>query len=83
MTNYEKIDRRSFLKIFGAGAAVTTTATFIGCDKEWEHHKVGTGTACRKMTDRINPNTKDKVSILGYGMMRLPQRDKRRSANRR
>lgn len=24
------------------------------------------------MTMRINPNTGDKVSLLGYGMMRLP-----------
>ena len=27
-----------------------------------------------KMTYRVNPNTGDKVSILGYGMMRLPLR---------
>jgi predicted aldo/keto reductase-like oxidoreductase len=68
----KKIDRRSFLKIFGAGAAVTTTATFIGCDKNGNTTKSAQEPPVGKMTYRINPNTKDKVSILGYGMMRLP-----------
>ena len=27
------------------------------------------------MTQRINPNTGDKVSLLGYGMMRLPEKE--------
>lgn len=68
----KKIDRRSFLKIFGAGAAVTTTATIIGCNKSGNTTKSTQEPPVWKMTYRINPNTKDKVSILGYGMMRLP-----------
>lgn len=70
--NKNYISRRAFLKLFGAGAAATTTAGLIGCGnnptttKEQQEPPVG------KMTYRINPNTNDKVSILGYGMMRLP-----------
>ena len=28
-----------------------------------------------KMTYRVNPNNNDRVSLLGYGMMRLPDKN--------
>ncbi len=73
--NKNKIDRRSFLKLLGSGAAVTAT-TLVGCDNA--NPKRG-GIALSEiptdqMTYRINPTTADKVSLLGYGMMRLPLR---------
>lgn len=74
----KQIDRRTFLKVFGAGAA-TTTALLTGCRDESKQ----SATAAYenqveppkgKMTYRKNPTTKDKVSLLGYGMMRLPKK---------
>jgi len=66
------MDRRKFLKVFGGGA-VASSALLSACngngrqaaDKYANPPKDG-------MTYRVNPHTKEKVSILGYGMMRLP-----------
>ena len=74
----KNISRRSFLKVFGAGT-VATAATLAGCKKTnkaeeqaTEEYKNQVEPPVGKMTYRINPTTKDKVSLLGYGMMRLP-----------
>ena len=75
------ISRRSFLKLFGAGT-VATAATLAGCKKgdkageqAAEEYKNQVEPPVGKMTYRINPKTKEKVSLLGYGMMRLPTKD--------
>ena len=70
------ISRRNFLKILGGGA-VTTAAVMTGCksksdSKAVEEYKKQVEPPTGKMTYRTNPKTGDKVSILGYGMMRLP-----------
>jgi hypothetical protein len=72
------ISRRAFLKLFGAGA-VTTAAVLTGCrDKKAEDvvndYKNQVEPPVGKMTYRTNPTTGDKVSLLGYGMMRLPSK---------
>ena len=74
----KNISRRSFLKLFGAGT-VATAATLAGCKKgnkaesqAAEEYKNQVEPPVGKMTYRENPKTKEKVSILGYGMMRLP-----------
>ena len=72
------MDRRKFLKIFGGGA-MTTAAVLTGCKsktetKAVEEYKQQVEPPVGKMTYRINPTTKDKVSLLGYGMMRLPSK---------
>ena len=74
----KKISRRSFLKLFGAGS-VATAATLAGCkggnkaaNQATEEYKNQVEPPVGKMTYRENPKTKEKVSILGYGMMRLP-----------
>ena len=72
------ISRRSFLKLFGAGAAVTA-ATLTGCkNKKSEEvsseYKNQVEPPVGQMTYRENPKTKEKVSLLGYGMMRLPSK---------
>ena len=65
------INRRSFLKLLGGGA-VASSALLAACKQEKEN-KDGRGEPPKdKMTMRVNPNTGDKVSLLGYGMMRLP-----------
>jgi len=70
------ITRRGFLKMMGAGT-VATAATLAGCkqavDKNLEDdYKNQVEPAKGKMTFRTTPTTKDKVSLLGFGMMRLP-----------
>ena len=65
------IDRRGFLKLVGAGAAGAAFAAMGGgCDSRnpvSEKREVPTG----KMTYRTDKNG-NAVSLLGFGMMRLP-----------
>ena len=67
------INRREFLKIVGITAA-TSTVALAGCGKnENATRKPGQGgTSEGLMTLRTNNKTGDRVSLLGYGMMRLP-----------
>ncbi len=69
----ENIDRRSFLRILGAGA-VTASVTACGTKQRADSPaSISSGTESPgEMTYRINPNSNDKVSILGFGCMRLP-----------
>ena len=74
----KNISRRSFLKVFGAGA-VGTAATLAGCknvnkagQQAADEYKNQVEPPVGQMTYRENPKTKEKVSLLGYGMMRLP-----------
>lgn len=67
----KKIDRRDFLKIFG-GSAVATTGVFVACKDSQTQTSSQQEPPIGKMEMRENPNTHDKVSLLGYGMMRLP-----------
>ena len=73
------MDRRNFLKIFGGGA-VTTAAVLTGCKsksetKAVEEYEQQVEPPVGKMTYRKNTKTGDQVSLLGYGMMRLPTKD--------
>ncbi len=68
------IDRRKFLKFLGLGA---TAATVASCVSTSETDNDGFVEDVQrpikgKMTYRENPKTKEKVSLLGYGCMRLP-----------
>ena len=66
------ISRRDFLKILGAGT-VATAATMAGCKNDSDLDPKGTIKPQKgQMTYRTNPKTGDKVSLLGFGMMRLP-----------
>lgn len=68
----KNINRRSFLKAFGGGT-VAATSLLAACKGG---NTAGTSSAQEpqkgKMTYRVNPKTGEKVSLLGYGMMRLP-----------
>lgn len=68
--NNKDIDRRSFLKTLGV-SAVTATA-LQGC-VSGSTNKITD--AIGEMTYCINPITKDKVSLLGYGCMRWPLKE--------
>lgn len=67
------MDRREFIKHIG-GAAMATSVVLSACKSGDEKPQPLTGIldGQGEMTYRTNPNTGDKVSILGYGMMRLP-----------
>ena len=70
----KNITRRDFLKTLGVAAAATTG--LVACRKEDGGKAASTGSnqpiPKDKMTYRTCPTSGDKVSILGYGMMRLP-----------
>ena len=63
-----KFGRRNFLKGLSLGAV---SVPLFGCSRESDSEKLG------EMTMRTNPKTGDKVSVLGFGCMRLPSTDGR------
>lgn len=67
------INRRDFLKIFGS-ATIASSAVLTACTNKnmQPTTSVQQEPPKDKMTMRTNHFSGDKVSILGYGMMRLP-----------
>ncbi len=66
----KQLNRRDFLKVLGA---TTATATLAGCnDKNAQSHTTRQELPMGQMTYRTTPTTGDRVSLLGFGMMRLP-----------
>ena len=63
---HKEMGRRKFLKLLGAGAAATSAALY-GCGTKSGSSVSGTGAG-----EVPNPTSGDKVSLLGFGMMRLP-----------
>lgn len=70
--NKKDITRRNFFKIVGTTGAVTAGLTACGGRNSNTTSGAGGGIPTDKMTYRTNPKTGDKVSLLGFGMMRLP-----------
>lgn len=68
------MDRREFIK-HSAAAVAATTVLATACQKN-EHrnasHPHAGESEGNSMTMRLNPNSGDQVSLLGFGMMRLP-----------
>ncbi len=60
------MDRRTFLKYTGAGAA---GAMLAGCGTDKKRRQEGIS---GEMEMRLNPGNGDRVSLLGYGCMRWP-----------
>ena len=68
----KNINRRNFLKVLG-GTALASATVLPGCKNRQEAaHTATTEVPTDQMTYRTNPKTQDRVSLLGYGMMRLP-----------
>lgn len=66
-----KITRRDFFKLMGA--AGMATAGWTACSNPHDNRTDTAGsTSTGQMTYRTNAKTGDKVSLLGFGMMRLP-----------
>lgn len=72
--NKKDITRRNFFKIVGTAGAVTAGLTACGGRN---NNTAGGEIPTDKMTYRTNPKTGDKVSLLDFGMMRLPSVDGR------
>ena len=71
------ISRRKFIKLLGAGS-LATVAVVTGCkqatntDGSTDDYKNQVEPPKGKMTYRVDPHTQKQISLLGYGMMRLP-----------
>ncbi|MBQ9077637.1 MAG: aldo/keto reductase [Muribaculaceae bacterium] len=64
------LNRRDFLRYMGIGATAVVTSS---CLSDTGRSNVSdSGEARGEMTYRLNPKTGEKVSLLGYGCMRLP-----------
>ena len=75
--NSNKINRRDFFKLAGAGTLASAAALY-GCSgknnsSDCESAALGE-IPTDKMVYRTNPTTGDRVSLLGYGCMRWPTR---------
>ncbi|MBQ3027401.1 MAG: aldo/keto reductase, partial [Alistipes sp.] len=64
------MDRREFIK--RTTAAVAGTSLLLAACNRKENSATAEGNP-KDMTKRTNPNSGDEVSLLGYGMMRLPK----------
>lgn len=75
------MDRREFIKHMVSAIAGTSVLLSACKNNEKSQSKRDLGSNSSGMTTRVNPNTGDKVSLLGYGMMRLPFRNNPLSKN--
>jgi len=69
------MDRREFIKHITSAVAGTSLLLTACKEKGKSNHSANAESNPEDMTTRTNPNCGDKVSLLGYGMMRLPQRE--------
>ena len=69
------MNRRDFIK-HSTAAVAGTSLLLTACRKEsGVKHPEVVDSDPAQMTYRINPNSGDRVSLLGFGMMRLPTTD--------
>ncbi len=61
------LSRRHFLQVAGIGGLGAMGAGLAGCGNEEKKAE-----PAGPMTMRLNPKNGEKVSLLGFGMMRLP-----------
>jgi len=67
------VDRRGFMKMLGVGVGAAALAAAGGCGGGGGGAAVGKEVPVGKMTYRSNPKNGDLLSLLAYGMMRLPR----------
>ncbi|MDI9550438.1 MAG: aldo/keto reductase [Bacteroidales bacterium] len=73
MASKNKMDRRHFIRSLGIGSA-SMMALAVSPVRGFGKERKTVAPANTKMTYRVNHHSKDKVSLLGYGMMRLPRK---------
>ena len=82
----KEFSRREFLKRLGVTTASTAAIMALDPISVFAGKSEGPKDpmlAASGMTYRIQRRTKDKVSLLGYGMMRLPQKNRRNLSTKR
>lgn len=77
-TSKQILSRRTFLKALGLGSAGVAVPAIVSCAQSDKQKLEAEGYTSQeppkgKMTYRTTPTTHDRVSLLGYGMMRLPK----------
>lgn len=71
--NKDTQSRREFLKTLGVAGAAVAGIGATACASQADGSDGGSDDIpAGQMTYRVNPNTGDKASLLGFGMMRLP-----------
>lgn len=71
------VSRRNFIKKLGIAGAVTAGLAACKGGKRGDGAAALSETSADKMTLRTCPTSGDKVSLLGFGMMRLPSKSGR------
>lgn len=69
------MDRRDFIKSATSAIAGSSLLFYVWKSKRDSATSATFDSNPEDMTHRVNPNSGDKVSLLGYGMMRLPQKE--------
>ena len=77
MTQKKDINRRDFLKVLGGSALAVGALSACGNDMNKRAMARLSGRITGTMTYRTNRKNGDKISLLGYGCMRLPLRRNR------
>jgi hypothetical protein len=74
MNKSSNINRRDFLKRLGITAGSAMAAMALEPLKVWSNDKKATGTTAgdNSMTYRVQHGSGERISLLGFGMMRLP-----------
>ena len=68
----KEMSRRTFFKVLGTAGVVSAGLVACGDKQKKVLSEMAAEIPTDKMTYRMNPSTGDKVSLLGFGMMRLP-----------
>jgi predicted aldo/keto reductase-like oxidoreductase len=74
---HQDINRREFLKRLGLGTASAFVISAAGPLSAWAQDDKNVMKVVGTMTYRKNHHSGDNVSLLGYGMMRLPMKDRK------
>jgi len=77
MTQEKNINRRDFLKVLGGSALAVGALSACGNGMNKRTMARLSGKIAGEMTYRTNRKNGDKISLLGYGCMRLPLRKNR------
>ena len=71
MEEKRNMSRRDFLRRIGMGAGVAMASSVMGPLRAFAQDEKK-GTSVNRMTYRVQHGSGEQISLLGFGMMRLP-----------